>query len=188
MSLPYARIASPFSDERWEAHDGRHFFYLDYEGFRTLTTQDKHVFIVGHRGTGKTTMLMALDWEERISNPQLQRAIGGDGPFSDGVVGCFLNLRVVAVPTFDVWMREDRPAIYHAIIGSYLRLHWLESAARATRHIATELETYRLEEEVDSLSACAEHVDTWLADVDAALPDRGSTHLTLVSSSCWRPG
>lgn len=165
MSLPYARIASPFSDERWEEHDGRRFYYLDYDGFKAMTVRDKHLFIVGHRGTGKTTMLKALDWEERVANKQLRDALGGE-PFSDGVVGCFMNLRVVALPTFDSWMIAEEAPVYHLVLGSYLRLYWLEEAARATRHIVDRITTYELDVEIGALADAAEYWRKWLANMD----------------------
>ncbi|WP_197375775.1 ORC-CDC6 family AAA ATPase [Mycolicibacterium baixiangningiae] len=162
---PSSRIASPFGDDRWENQYGRHFFYLNTNEYKALIGNDRHSFVIGHRGTGKTTILKALDWEERLTNPSLIRALANDDPFEDGVVGCFMNLRVVALQVFDLWLRDQTDASKHLIFSSYLRLSWIELATQAVSRILAGRQGFNLEIETQILERCGHALRQWLEPV-----------------------
>lgn len=151
MTQRVRRVRSPFVDHRWENQDSRHFFFLRTSEYRDIVEDDRHTFLIGHRGTGKTTILKALHWEERISNPALQRALNGDDDFPDGIIGCYMNLKLVALPVFDHWLQHEPDATKHLLFSSYVRLFWIELATRAVKHIVRRSPNYSLEDETREL-------------------------------------
>ncbi|MFI2842021.1 metallophosphoesterase [Mycolicibacterium sp. PDY-3] len=162
MTQRMRRVRSPFVDHRWENQDSRHFFFLDTAEYHDIVEDDRHTFLVGHRGTGKTTILKALHWEERISNPALQRALNSDDEFPDGIIGCYMNLKLVALPVFDHWLQQEQDATKHLLFSSYVRLFWIELASRAVRFIVRKSPEYALEYETRELDFCAATVRAWL--------------------------
>lgn len=83
-----SQTKNPFYINKRE-YDDRPLFFLP-KGFSKLE-QNKPVYVVGSRGTGKTTLLKALSWEERTTNQSLMQALGRE-PFSDHLIGLYFRL------------------------------------------------------------------------------------------------
>ena len=77
---------SPFRSNRYEREeDRRHVYFLIPEDEQL--EELKSTYIIGTRGTGKTTLLKSLFWKERIESPSLQRALKGDLRFDRALPG-----------------------------------------------------------------------------------------------------
>lgn len=87
-------------------------------------------FLIGSRGTGKTTLLKALNWEERIENSSLQQQLEED-LFSQRYVGIYLKLPDIQLVAFDEWLSKMDADLYGMILGLFLDLIWLELIANA---------------------------------------------------------
>lgn len=162
MNSPYMHIHSPFSDNRWEDEFNRRFYFLNYKEYHMLTTTSKHVFLVGHRGTGKTTLLKALSWQERLHNPSLMKTLNND-PFADGIIGCFLNFRQIGLAAFEAWLYKESDPIYHLILTAYLRFYWLELATHAAQRVLErKKERLPLRQEQEALRETGASVSLWL--------------------------
>jgi len=123
-------MKSPFSIGRYE-HDTRfrHAYFLPSKLYEPLAA-GLPTYLIGGRGTGKTTLLKAFEWRERLYNPFLKEALGGN-PFSDGIVGIYVKLSENHLASFQRWfdqMESDQSA---AIFGLYFDLLWLEDFAIA---------------------------------------------------------
>ncbi|MBZ0105944.1 MAG: hypothetical protein K8H84_09980 [Sulfuricella denitrificans] len=116
------RSQSPFSLNRFE-YESRHLYYLQKELFERLE-DPKPIYLVGSRGTGKTTLLKALNWEERRDNRSLQDQIATD-PFAKKYIGVYLKLPEIQFDVLRRWLygREDE---YAVIFSFFLDLIWLE--------------------------------------------------------------
>ena len=68
---------SPFRVNRFELETSHNLYYLQADVFPLLEAS-KSTYLVGSRGTGKTTLLKALSWEEQLSNPFLREQLKGD--------------------------------------------------------------------------------------------------------------
>lgn len=125
-------MRDPFSQARWE-HDSQHLFYLPRDQFSWLQ-QAKPTYLVGTRGTGKTTLLKALSWQERVKNRSLQRQLrelcGSPDPFSEHYIGVYFKLPRVQLDLFDQYLGEDDP-LYTNAVAFYLGLNWVDLMAEA---------------------------------------------------------
>lgn len=95
--------------------------------------QNKPVYVIGSRGTGKTTLLRALSWQERATNPSLQDALNGR-PFSGKYVGLYFRLpEYIAKGLFDAESPNDqrthttghRFSLYMELVALQLLVHAL---------------------------------------------------------------
>jgi hypothetical protein len=161
---------SPFKLIRWENEDSRHFYFLDTSDYRKIREARKHCFIIGHRGTGKTSLLKALNWRERTSNPALAGDLQEDA-FSDGVVGCYFGLQYLQMDVLNDWLKDANTSISHAILSGYLRGLWIEEACKAVGALRMRAGTSSLSGEIDGFEGVAEEFEQWLpVAVRAALP------------------
>lgn len=163
------RTAIHFFDDRWEQDRIEHFYYLETAAYRRLSSIAKHAVVKGHRGTGKTTLLKALDWRERISNKHLARALQGK-PFADGVVGCFMQIKLMPVDMLDIWLSDSSRTVRFALISTYLRSAWLVEAVDALIGLNAGLHYCSFADEVDDFASVSETVWTWSAqslDIDS---------------------
>ena len=149
-----------FFDDRWEQDRIRHFFFLDTPAYRKLSTLAKHCVLKGHRGTGKTTLLKALDWKERLENPYLQAALDGK-PFNDRVIGCFLQIKFLPVNMIDIWLSSSNSETQHIIISTYLRASWIMEACDALETLNLTYGYATFAEEVDALAPVAAQFWQW---------------------------
>ncbi len=171
-------MTSPFRLNRWENEDARHYYYLNTSDFKVIRESRKHCFVIGHRGTGKTSILKALNWRERRRGAAEEGTALLDA-FQDGIVGCYFGLQYIQLETLDAWLRKEDDQLSHQLISTYLRGLWLEEAARATRDLRRELGMQSLAEEVEVLSGIWEEFSLWLPDELIDGGDPRPEHLSL---------
>jgi len=128
---------TPFAVSRYE-HDGkhRHIYYLPRDVFDTLETAHP-TYLVGSRGTGKTTLLKALSWNERMQNPSLRQQISGQ-PFEMRYIGLYLRMPEYQLSVFEKWMQPHSDNLYAIYLALFVDLAWLELLAEAISELAVE--------------------------------------------------
>lgn len=126
---------SPFSAKRYE-HAGRHVYFIPPEAFRLLELPIP-TYLVGTRGTGKTTLLRALSWDERLYNGSLHSQLGSE-TFANRYIGLYFKLPNVQLDLLDRWLKDESDADYAALIAFYLDLCWLETAGTALKHLTAQ--------------------------------------------------
>jgi hypothetical protein len=116
---------SPFSLGRFE-HDSRykHAYFLPAKLFAQLSS-GVPTYLIGGRGTGKTTLLKAFEWRERLNNVFLRQALQ-NAPFSDGIIGIYAKVSEHNLKSFETWLGVMAPDQGATIFGLYLDLMWLE--------------------------------------------------------------
>jgi len=118
---------SIFSRSRFE-YEGTHLYFLDKA--RLLQIEgNSPIILYGSRGTGKTTLLNALNWKEQVKNPSLVKVLGGKR-FVDKYIGIYVKLPKVNTEALSKWQNEDE-SLYGQIFAYYLDLIWLEQLANA---------------------------------------------------------
>lgn len=115
---------SPFTLDRFE-NDRDHLYYLPEKVFQTLQGA-KSTYLIGSRGTGKTTFLQALSCAQQLSNPQLKKQLKG-GFLDRGYVGLYLKLSEYQCAAFEGWLADASEQLRGMIFGLYLDLVWLEA-------------------------------------------------------------
>jgi ABC-type lipoprotein export system ATPase subunit len=83
-------LTNPFEGQRWE-HDAEHIIYLP-EIFAELEKR-QDLYIVGSRGTGKTTFLKALNWNTRVENRSIHAQIEKGDLFKNSNYSALLKFR-----------------------------------------------------------------------------------------------
>lgn len=122
---------SPFSDNRFE-YEVRHLYYLQEDLYATLQ-RTKPCFLIGSRGTGKTTLLRSLSWRERLNNDGL-RARFGQKPFRD-FVGVYIKLPDIQLDAISTWLSEAEETQKRAIYSRYLELIQLQEMFEAVSEL-----------------------------------------------------
>lgn len=152
---------SPFASGRWEYEHQTHFYYLGSREYQRVASAQKHVFLIGHRGTGKTTLLKALDWGERQTNENLLRWFER-GPYADGNIGCFVGLKTLDLQVFDDWLADSRATTSHQILGAYFRAVWVHEAVTAVRRVSRSLGRPSLRDEILALAPISDVLQDWI--------------------------
>lgn len=119
---------SPFTITRFE-YEQSHLYYLPQTIFSELENPIS-TYLVGSRGTGKTTLLKALNWQERIQNSSLQQQLKG-ALFSRRYIGIYLKLPEIQLGVFDEWLSKKDTGLYGSTLGLFFDLIWLELIADA---------------------------------------------------------
>ncbi len=83
------KAKSPFTKFRFE-HERINLYHLDEDILKALE-EEIPTFLVGTRGTGKTTLLNALSWRERLYNNNLKQALKKK-IFDKNYIGIYLKL------------------------------------------------------------------------------------------------
>lgn len=122
------KLASPFTTSRFE-YESRHVYYLPSELFLQLE-EAKPVYLIGSRGTGKTTLLKALNWDERLHNSTLKRQLDGNA-FGARYIGVYLKAPEYQFEEFDAWLGDASRQTHGSIIGFFFDLVWIELLATA---------------------------------------------------------
>jgi len=107
---------SPFTASRFE-YEGKHLFFLPSSIFSKLR-QQKPVFLVGSRGTGKTTLLKALHWQERLNNEWLLQALDNH-PFSDRCLGVYMKLPDTILSAMELWLAQASEPLREVFVGLF---------------------------------------------------------------------
>lgn len=123
--------SSPFSDDRFE-HDIRHLYYLP-EDLYAILQRTKPCFLIGSRGTGKTTLLRSLSWRERATNEGLNRRLG-QKPFKD-FVGIYIKLPDIQLDGISIWLKGTPDILKRAIYSRYLELIQLQEIFQAVSEL-----------------------------------------------------
>lgn len=116
------KCQSPFSLNRFE-YESRHLYYLQKELFERLEIP-KPIYLVGSRGTGKTTLLKALNWEERQDNQSLKDQFSTDAG-DRKYIGIYLKLPEIQFGLLHRWLSKQESE-YAAIFAFFLDLIWIE--------------------------------------------------------------
>lgn len=119
---------TPFSKNRFE-YEGKHLYYLPPKTF-ALLEQSKPVYLIGTRGTGKTTLLQALNWQERLVNKSLQLALNDD-PFGTCYLGVYLKPSENLPNHFDNWLSGKNNSYAEEVFSLWIDLKWTEQLSNS---------------------------------------------------------
>jgi hypothetical protein len=108
---------SVFSLNRFE-YEGRHTYYIPRD-IGDRFEKRKPAFLIGSRGTGKTTLLMSLHWRERLTNKSLQRQLG-DRLRSSQMIGCYLKMPDSRIAAIEQIRRLVTENTYQAVVSTYI--------------------------------------------------------------------
>jgi hypothetical protein len=124
----------PFQHIRYE-YEQRHIYYLPPNVMLKLDAA-KPAYLFGTRGTGKTTLLKALEWKERLFNKSLHRQLGQD-VFAARYIGAYLKLPLFLLQTLEEKLPTLFPTGYAVIIGLYIDLITLQPLCIAMSELAS---------------------------------------------------
>ena len=97
-------LKNPFEGQRWE-QDTEHIIYLPEIFAEFEKRQD--LYIIGSRGTGKTTYLKALNWETRVENRSIHAQIENCDVFKDRYIGIYIDAVSFGLSVFEMSDNED---------------------------------------------------------------------------------
>ena len=98
------KLLNPFEGQRWE-EDAEHIIYLPEIFAEFEKRQD--LYVVGSRGTGKTTFLKALNWETRVKNRSIHTQIENGDLFKDKYIAIYINAMSLGDSVFERNDSED---------------------------------------------------------------------------------
>ena len=113
---------SPFALSRFE-YGRTHLYYLPPEVFERLE-REKPMFLIGSRGTGKTTLLTALTWREQTNNPSLKKHLVRCG--SRGYIGVYIRMPDSMVGSLEAALKYGTESLHATVFAYYVDLLWLE--------------------------------------------------------------
>jgi hypothetical protein len=113
---------SPFSDTRFE-YEIRHLYYLQEDLYTTLQ-RTKPCYLIGSRGTGKTTLLRSLSWRERLGNEGLRKQLGKT-IFSE-FIGVYIKLPDIQLDAISFWLKDEPDVLKRALYSRYIELIQLQ--------------------------------------------------------------
>jgi energy-coupling factor transporter ATP-binding protein EcfA2 len=113
---------SPFSDTRFE-YEIRHLYYIQEDLYSTLQ-RTKPCYLIGSRGTGKTTLLRSLSWRERLNNEGLRKQLGKT-IFSE-FIGIYIKLPDIQLDAISFWLKDEPDVLRRSIYSRYLELIQLQ--------------------------------------------------------------
>ncbi len=126
---------SPFTLDRFE-HERVHLYHLPEDIFSQLKLI-KPIYLIGSRGTGKTTLLNSLNWKERLYNENLKFALNED-LFESGLIGIYLKISNSYISSLDGWIPSKKEELKKIITGLYIDLLWLEELFIALANLTNE--------------------------------------------------
>jgi hypothetical protein len=121
------RHESPFTLSRFE-HERVHLYFLPNDVFSRLE-QPKPTYLIGSRGTGKTTLLTALSWKEQLNNPYLSEKLDNAG--RRGYIGIYLRTPEFVLAYFDRMNSNMDELLRASLFAYYIDLVWLRELADA---------------------------------------------------------
>jgi hypothetical protein len=131
-----SKTRSPFTIQRFE-HNQAHLYFLP--AIMQELAKPKPIYMVGSRGTGKTTLLNALNWRERLENPRLSGLLPHAALWSE-FVGVYLKLPKLQLRSIELWLEgigADRD-VHGKVVGTYIDLVWLQELADALSTLVAE--------------------------------------------------
>ena len=127
--------SSPFSLNRFE-RERVHLYYLPEHVVQTLE-RNRQVYLIGSRGTGKTTLLQSLNWKERLDNTSLKHALNNN-MFGGNYIGLYLQMPSFFLAHLNEWLKDRDIAISGPITGIYFDLIWVEVLVEALARLLIE--------------------------------------------------
>lgn len=168
---------SPFRNNRYELEEDRRHVYFLLSGDLEQLEQLKSNYIVGTRGTGKTTLLKSLSWRERLHSPSLKQALGGDPRF-DRYLGVYLKLPEFQLAQFEEWLTSAPSRLHATLTSLYLDLIWIEALLDAVEEMRSrQLLEFSIEEEASFVRWQSEWWER--RGGGSLLPESGDNLLTL---------
>lgn len=119
---------SPFTLARFE-YEHVHLYFLQRKLFARLE-RPKPIYLIGSRGTGKTTLLKTLSWSERLENESLRRQLRGN-PFRSRYIGIYLKLPEIQLGLISRWAQSASSDVHANFFAHYLDLVWIEELLSA---------------------------------------------------------
>jgi Cdc6-like AAA superfamily ATPase len=119
---------SPFALRRFE-YERTHLYYLPHKIFKQLE-QPKPIFLIGSRGTGKTTLLKALSWEEQLRNQELDRKLK-DLQSRRGYLGAYIRVPETLANVLSDWPAGSADNFRGTLFCLYIDLMWVQSLTEA---------------------------------------------------------
>jgi hypothetical protein len=116
---------SPFTLRRFET-ENRHLYYLPKDLFARLVGR-RSIYLIGSRGTGKTTLLKALHWEEQLNNKELAAKLKELNVGRD-YIGIYLRMPRSMASIFDQWSPTTNDSTRAVFFCLYLDLMWVQGA------------------------------------------------------------
>ena len=116
---------SPFTLRRFET-ENRHLYYLPKDLFARLVGR-RSIYLIGSRGTGKTTLLKALHWEEQLNNKELAAKLKELNVGQD-YMGIYLRMPRSMASIFDQWSPTTNDSTRAVFFCLYLDLMWVQGA------------------------------------------------------------
>jgi hypothetical protein len=123
---------SPFSLRRFET-ENRHLYYLPRDLFAKLEGR-RSTYLIGSRGTGKTTLLKALHWDEQLNNRELIDKLTELG-VGRGYIGVYMRMPQTMADVFDEWIPNAAEHFRAAVFCLYLDFMWVQAACDAFSHL-----------------------------------------------------
>lgn len=119
---------SPFILDRFE-YEKVHLYYLPPSIFKIL--QDtKPSYMIGSRGTGKTTLLHALNWREQIDNPNLRSQLPSEFRLR-GYLGVYIRMPSSVAAAIDNWLASKPDDFRGTVFSLYVDLISIEAILSA---------------------------------------------------------
>lgn len=176
-------ILSPFATSRFE-YESRHVYYLPHEVFEELE-DPKPTYLIGCRGTGKTTLLKALNWDERLENISLRKQLR-EKPFIKKYIGVYLKAPEFQLEEFDKWLENESEATYGAFLAYFIDI--LSTALISDGIVALIREKILKISPKEEHEAMTEIIDWEDNPLRKLLSERGPHTLRDLSKACKRAG
>ncbi len=126
---------SPFSQQRYELETSHSYFLPP--GLLSRLEAPRPTYLVGTRGTGKTTLLKAMSSHERLHNESLKRQLGGR-PFEGRYIGVYFKLPDTQLRLMNEWLDESSQSVYESVMSLYVDLIFLELLSEAIADLIVE--------------------------------------------------
>lgn len=159
---------SPFTLRRFET-ENRHLYYLPHEVFSKICGR-RTIYLIGSRGTGKTTLLRAMHWEERRKNDELRKKFS-QMESAQQCIGIYMKMSSTMAGNFDIWPKGTPDKFQATIFCLYVDLLWIQSACDAVASmILTSATQVPIQLEHDLTSAIIDRFPEIQSDPHVKLP------------------
>lgn len=124
-----------FEPRRFEYQGSHHYFVPERLEIALRVLQP--VFLIGLRGTGKTTLLHSLSWKQRIENQayrkQLEKEHGN--AFYDRTIGVYTKLPESKIERIGIWLGKLNETT-GCLFALYIDLLWVELIVDAVANLS----------------------------------------------------
>lgn len=116
--------------------DNMNVYYLP-RALREALESSRPLYLIGSRGTGKTTLLKALNWRERLHNRFLREQLGED-PFVAHFIGIYIKLSPRQPEFLARWLATQPDYARASFTGRYFELISIEAMSEAVSKLLAE--------------------------------------------------